>query len=374
MHPEAVRVKVKGVAALLKQLGFNSAAKDVTTDNYTRYATWVLGAIKDRIVLIDPETRKRTVDDHAQHVYNQTLAAFKAMKLVESRRLREALDVGQAGESESCANGMKEAGEQLKAAREAVFKLTTSTLVQCASMAQATGAKRTIKELEKAQALAATFLDDLKALAMQVDKANEVMKGENGGVGGDNLDAMKQAAAAPAPGAPAATPVTPPATPAAPAPASAAAPTAPAAPAAMESIETADEAVAALLDTPIAERIANGEGYRSLNESISSYMPHLGVRERVEAIDRIKAMTSVPLDASMRVQFNKVDHRLLSEAVPYGSLAGVLVSRTRGGAGTLASVGELRHAISALRRHGKSAHTMLAATLEAAMTGQNSRT
>jgi hypothetical protein len=282
---------------------------------------------------------------------------------VESRKrhVREQLDVGQAAEAESCAGGMKEAGEQLKAAREAVFKLTAETLVKCAAMAQATGAKRTQKELAKAQQLAATFLDDIQNLAAQVDKANEVMKGENGGMGGDNLDAMKQMQANGAATPPAPTP----------APAPAASPAVPATPA-LESVETADQAVALLLDTPLAERIARGEDYRSLNEAISGYMPNLDVRARVEAIDRIKAVTSVPADASLRVEFNPVDHRLLAEAVPFGSLAGVLVQRTRGGARTLASESEMHHAITALRKHGKAAHLMLANTLEAAIGGRGS--
>jgi hypothetical protein len=193
-------------------------------------------------------------------------------------------------------------------------------------------------------------------------------------MGGDNVDAMKQMAAAngngdaAAAGAPAPAPAAVP--PAAPVAGAAPAPAAPAPP--MESITTADAAVAALLDTPIAERIARGEDYRSLNEAILSYMPHLDVRERVEAIDRIKAVLSVPADASLRVQFNPVDHRMLTEAVPFGSLAGVLVARTRGGTRTLASTQELQHAISALRKHGKSAHAMLANTLESAVGGRGS--
>lgn len=298
-----------------------------------------------------------------------------AVPAVENRKLREQLDVGQAAESESCANGMKEAGEQLKAAREAVFKLTAETLVKCAAMAQATNAKRTQKELAKAQQLAATFLDDIQALAAQVDKANEVMKGENGGMGGDNVDAMKQMQAAGANGnggTPAAAPPAPGATPAL-SPAGAGAPPAPPAggvpPAAIESVSGA---VAFLLDTDIPDRIAQGADYRSLNEAVSGYCPRLSVHERVAAIDRIKTMLSIPPDASIKVQFNPVDHRLLSEAVSFGSLAGVLVSRTRDGMATYASAGELRHAVESLRKYGKSPHMMLANTLDAAVGGRGS--
>lgn len=347
-NPDLIPVKVKGIGMLLASLGFEAASKDVTADNYMRYAQWVLGSLKSRINLTNPITREKIIDTHAQATYDKAKRAFKAMGLSEAM-LGEALDVGQRSEAESCASGMKEAGEQLKAAREAVFKLTTSTLVQCASMAQATGAKRTQKELAKAQVQAATFLDDLQALAAQVDRANETMKGENGGMGGDNLEAMKALAAANPAAVP---PATPPATPAAPAP----------------KVESADQAIRALAETDIPDRIVRGEDYRSLNESISSRCPRLSARQRIEVIERFKALANVPNDPTMRIQFGATDHRLLTEAATFGSRVSALVERTRNGGMTLASEAEVRSAIEGLRKKGKAGHLMLADVLEGAIT------
>lgn len=286
--------------------------------------------------------------------------------------LSEQLDTGQQAESESCAASMKESGEQLKAAREAVFKLTTSTIVQCTSMAQATGAKRTQRELEKAQQMAASFLDELKTLGDQLDKANEAMKAEQGGMGGDTLDAMKQAQDAQANGEPA-VPVEVPATPA-PAPAvpapepgvqAAAAPAIPS----MESVDAdINAAIMTLMETSLPERIAQGEHYRTLNETVRGYCPTLTTRQRVRTIDRMKAIVNVPTDAALRLSFGAADHRLLSETVPFASPLEGLVDRTRGGRETLASVVELTEAVAVLRKRGRTEHVMLADTLEAALT------
>ena len=84
-------------------------------------------------------------------------------------------------------------------------------------------------------------------------------------------------------------------------------------------------------------------------------------------IDRIKAVTQVPVDATARVSFNAADHRLLSEVAQFGSLTESLVDRTRGGRTTLASKQELTGAIRALQECGESPHQMLAGVLAGAM-------
>ena len=293
----------------------------------------------------------------------QVLPAIKKYKSTGKREsVTEQLDTGQAAESESCAQGMKESGELLRTAREAIFKLTTNSLVQCTSMAQATGAKGTQRALEKAQQIGSGFLDDLKNLGVALEKANETMKGENGGMGGDNMDAMKQAqdmqAAPPVAngngeemGAPAA-PMAPTPAPVAPTPALA--------PAAAESV---DQAISALLHTDLVERIAKGEPHRSLNEALQSYCPKLGVRERVQVIDRLKSLTSIPKGATLKASFNAADHRLLAQVVPFGSLAEGLVDRTRGNRSTLASTDELLDAVKYLKERGKAPHLLLANVL-----------
>jgi len=272
--------------------------------------------------------------------------------------LVEQLDTGQAAEAESCASGMKEAGEQLATARESIFKLTTSTLVQCASMAQATGAKGTQKALDKAQQIGAAFLDELKNLGAALDKANEVMKGENSGMGGDNVDAMKAAQEPAVPGA--AAPVDPMAAPAAPVvdPVMPAAPVAPVP--AVESVE--DQAVAHLLGTNVPERIARGAHHRELSEAVRSFCPSLDTRQRARVIDRIRSVVHMPQDANVRVAFSLKDHRLLSDVARFGSVTEALADRTRGRKAALASVAELQGVIRALQG-GDSAHQMLAWSL-----------
>lgn len=273
--------------------------------------------------------------------------------------LVEQLDTGQAAESESCAEGMKEAGQLLADARAAIFKLTTSTLVQCSSMAQATGMKKTQGLLEKAQQAGAKFLDEIKSMGDLVQKANESMKAENGGMGGDNMDAIKQQAAAMAGNGEAAPAPTP--EPAAPAPAPAPAPTAPA-PAPADA--AVGEAISTVMGTPFMEAIKRGESYRALNESLRGYCPTLDTRQRTQVIDRLKAVALLPEDANLRVGFSHADHRLLSEVATFGSMTAALVDRTSGSRQTYASPSELREAVSSLRAKGGAMHTHLAETLE----------
>jgi len=292
--------------------------------------------------------------------------------VVRESRLQEQLETGDGAEAESCAAGMKEAGEQLSTAREAIFKLTTSTLVQCASMAQATGAKGTQKALDKAQQIGASFLDELKNLGGALDKANEVMKGENGGMGGDTVDQMKAAAEAPVPGVdPAAAPLDPAAAdPLAAAPAPVAPAPVAAAPVVPESIE--DRAVAVLLETDIPQRIVGGAHHRELSEAVRSFCPSLDTRQRTRVIDRIRSVVNVPTNANVRVSFSTRDHRLLSDVARFGSVTEALVDRTRGRRATLASVEELRGAIKALQSGG-STHALLARTLSESISGFDRR-
>jgi len=292
---------------------------------------------------------------------------------VESRRgnkvymesLNEQLDTGQAAESESCAKSMKEGGELLAQAREAIFKLTTSSLVQCASMAQATGQKRTKSAIDKAQQLGAKFLDEIKAMGAALDKANEIMKSENGGMGGDNMDQMQQAAAMNGNGDGA--PVVPGAE-AAPVPDVPVAPAVPPVPAPTPVESVVDRALSALIEsTDIPGRVIGGEHFRSLNESIRGHCPELTTRQRVQVIDRLSAVSQVPTNANMEVSFNTADHRLLAQVASFGSVTEGLVDRTRGNRTTLASRGELQEAVRVLQTKGASEHVMLAHVLTKAL-------
>ena len=268
--------------------------------------------------------------------------------------LNEQLDTGQQAEAESCASGMKKSGELLKDARAAVFELTTSSLVQCASMAQATGAKKTAAAIDKAQQVAAKFLDDIKTLGDAIEKANETMKGENGGMGGDTLDQMQAAAAGapPVPGAPA------PAPDAMEAPAAAPLPAEP-----VGAVESVNAAIVRVMQTDIPGRIKAGEEYRSLNEAVSSYCPGITIRESVQVIDRIKAMTLAPEGQQVRLKLDPRDQRLLEGVARYGSDTSALLQRTRSGRDVLASTREMESAIRDLGRGGSVAHTMLARVL-----------
>ncbi len=137
----------------------------------------------------------------------------------------------------------------------------------------------------------------------------------------------------------------------------------------MESVHgDINSAITVLMETNLPERIAQGEHYRTLNEAVRGYCPGLTTRQRVRAIDRLKAIVNVPTDAALRLSFGAADHRLLSESVPFASLLEGLVDRTRGGRETLASVAELTEAVAVLRKRGRTEHVMLAETLEGALT------
>ena len=232
-------------------------------------------------------------------------------------------------------------------------------------MAQATGAKGTQKALDKAQQIGAGFLDELKNLSSAIEAANETRKGENGGMGGDNVDAMKAAAdpalavpgAPVAPGAEMAAPMAPEVPVAAPVPA-------------VESVE--DQAVALLLGTDVPQRISRGAHHRELSEAVRSFCPMLDTRQRTRVIDRISSVVNMPQDANIRVSFSVGDHRLLADVAQFGSVTEALVDRTRGRRACLASVEELQGAITALRR-GDGAHALLANTLSESVAGFSDR-
>ena len=281
------------------------------------------------------------------------------------KQIVEQLDVGQEGERASTAKAMQSAAENLKKAREAVFALTTADLIQATSMAKASGMTRAAGALEKAQQAGANYLDELQKIGALVDKANEVLKSENGGMGGDTVDQMQAAQNGEMNGAP--VPAVPPVN-GAPAPAPAPVPAAPAPAPAAESVNAA---ITALMETDIPERIANGEAHYDLSEAIRGYCPALGVRERAQVIDRIQAMLRIPTDVAHKVSFNAADHRLLSEVATFGSLTEGLADRTRGGRTTLASASELEEAALVLRTRGKAEHVMLAEVLTQALPGMS---
>jgi len=278
---------------------------------------------------------------------------------VMSLLLSEVLDVGQEAEKTATAKSMKTAAENLKKAREAIFALTTADLIQATSMAKASGMNRAAGALEKAQTLGASFLDDLQKIGGAIDKANEVLKGENGGVGGDTVDQPMEPVDGN--GAPALAPAL--------APGDGAAPTPEFAPTATPTAESVNAALAIIMETDLPERIIGGEDYRTLNESILGHCPYLDVRERIDIIERIKTIGSMPVDATMRLTFSARDHRLLADVAMFGSLTEGLVERTSGGRQTLASVSELTEAVNSLRRRGKSTHALLAEILENELTG-----
>lgn len=280
--------------------------------------------------------------------------------LVRKARLNEQLDVGQDAEKTATAKSMKTAAENLKKAREAIFALTTADLIQASSMAKAAGMKRSAGVLDKAQTMGASFLDELQKIGGVLDKANETLKGENGGVGGDTVDQP-----VPVPGAPAPAPMNGNGVEPAPAPVE----PAPVEPAPITpAVESVNAALAIIMETDIPDRIISGEDYRSLNEAIRGHCPQLDVRARIAIIERIKTAGSMPADAALRLTFSSRDHRMLAEVATFGSLTEGLVERTIGGRQTLASVSELTEAVNSLRRRGKATHALLADALENALT------
>ena len=261
----------------------------------------------------------------------------------ESRVVSEQLDVGQEDEKVAAAKGFKRTADKLKACRSHTFDLVTSDLVQLESLAKAIGAKRTTKMLGQVRDKATDFLDALKETAELLDKANEAFKGE-GGKGGDTIDQEQQAAAAPV-------------VMAAPAPAP---------------VEVAvAEAIRRAARTSIPRRIAAGESYQDIVESLQSVTSDMGLSKQqiAEVYDKINTL-SLHDDGTpeFSVELSSTDHRLLESVQRYGGLVRGLVQRTRAGSPTLATRTELSEAASTLRKYGKVEHGMLADDLEAIVT------
>jgi hypothetical protein len=264
-------------------------------------------------------------------------------------RLDEQLDVGQEDEKVAAAKGFATTAAKLKQCRQHTFDLVTKDLVQLESLSQAIGAKRTLKLLKQTRDKATDFLDSLKETADLLDKANEALKGE-GGKGGDTIGQEQQPGAVPV-AAPGAVPV------------------APAAPAIAPAVAEAIRRVAA---TSIPRRIAAGETYHAIVESIRSNTSDLGLSKPqvAEVYDRLNAL-ALHDDGTpeFSVELSPSDHRLLESVQRHGGLVRGLVRRTERGRQTLATRVELREAVSTLRRHGKVEHGMLADDLEAIVSG-----
>lgn len=267
----------------------------------------------------------------------------------------EQLDVGQAAEGDSTAKAMQETGVELKKAREAIFKLTTASLVQVSSMAKAAGMKRTAGAAEAAMNAASSLLDDLQKVGQLLDKTNEVMKGENNGRGGDTVDPMGGGATAPAvntgPGQDvvvnAADTAAPP--PVAPIPTP-------------EAVESA--AVASLLESEVVSMIQEGAHHSELNEALEARHPELDARQRARVIARLESIARVPEGADIQVSMGPRDREVLTEAVTHGSLSSGLLDRLSTGQ-TLASRAELEETVKALEKHGGVRQRLLAKTLGA---------
>jgi len=285
----------------------------------------------------------------ASRVGNRKARRESAMAESINEQLYEQLDVGQDDEIESTARGFQATAAKLKTCRQHTFDLVTKDLVQLESLAKAVGAKRTIKLLSAMRDKATDFLDALKETAELLDKANEAYKGE-GGKGGDTLDQEAAAAAAPV-AAPVPAPV--PGAPPAPAPAVA-------------------EGLRRIAQTTIPRRIAAGETYSDIVESIQAVTAGLGLSNHqvAEVYDRVNALTlhddGTP---EFSVELSTGDHRLLESVQRYGGLVRGLVRRTQSGRRTLATRTELREAASTLRSYGKVEHGMLADDLEAIVAG-----
>lgn len=71
--------RIETVSYLLEQLGFNHAAKDVTMDNYNMYAQWILNEVRNRTVLVDPETREKFSQPKWEKVERSIEDTFKRL-------------------------------------------------------------------------------------------------------------------------------------------------------------------------------------------------------------------------------------------------------------------------------------------------------
>jgi hypothetical protein len=86
-------VTVKGISQLLKQFGFEAASKDVNTSNYKTYAQWILKALKGKIWMTDPITRKKTKWKQAEDAYNAFVKAFKKLGITEIMTPKDNMEV-----------------------------------------------------------------------------------------------------------------------------------------------------------------------------------------------------------------------------------------------------------------------------------------
>jgi hypothetical protein len=253
-----------------------------------------------------------------------------------ARPVQEQLDVGQNDESAAAAKGFADAAEALKACRQAAFELTTASLVRLESLVQAVGAKKSGKMLAKVRDGTASFLDELKALAEQLDQAHETFKSESG-TGAEAAQAQAQAAA------PAAAPATP-------------APT-PAAPTAESMIR---QAVSRLVSTTLPERIAEGATTHEVSNAILARCGDLKLDTRMvmEVYARLRKAELVGSLRTYRVTIAEADHALLAQ------IGSPIAARTKDVRTTLVTENELREASKKLRASKSEDAEMFADTLD----------
>ena len=132
------------------------------------------------------------------------------------------------------------------------------------------------------------------------------------------------------------------------------------------------EALRRVSRTAIPRRIAAGESYSAIIESIRSATSDLGLdkAQTADVYDRVNAL-SLHDDGTpeFSVELSATDHRLLESVQRHGGLVRGLVHRTQRGLRTLATRTELTEAASTLRRYGKVEHSMLADDLEEIVAG-----
>ncbi len=76
---EVYQLRIDVVSNMLRELGFTTAADDVTLDNCNRYAAWVLNEVRNRQVLTDPVTRERTTQPKWEAAEVQLEKVFKEL-------------------------------------------------------------------------------------------------------------------------------------------------------------------------------------------------------------------------------------------------------------------------------------------------------
>ena len=82
-YDAVLKSKIEGIAKLLKQFGFDEAAKDVNEKNYKIYGQWILKDLKGKIWMTDPISRKKTKWDAAEKAYDAFTKAFKSLGINE---------------------------------------------------------------------------------------------------------------------------------------------------------------------------------------------------------------------------------------------------------------------------------------------------